>query len=108
MSMTMFVVKMEEGKEVGSHKWKTYKEAYEDILQTGFALQAHCIEHGARIGIYGANCLQWMVSVEQEEKDKAVDMNIKPYSWNEFPNMSKENPSEPSPPQPLDMYNHVY
>ncbi|KAM3222082.1 hypothetical protein P3L10_021352 [Capsicum annuum] len=44
----------------------------------------------------------------QEEKDKAVDMNIKPYSWNEFPNMSKENPSEPSPPQPLDMYNHVY
>lgn len=25
--------------------------------------------------------------LQQEEKDKAVSMNIKPYSWNEFLNM---------------------
>ncbi|KAF3666602.1 Long chain acyl-CoA synthetase 1 [Capsicum annuum] len=114
----------------GPYNWKTYKEAYEEILQTGSALRAHGIEPGARIGIYGANCPQWIVAMEllnsecthakrlklivsftslqQEEKDKAVSMNIKPYSWNEFLNMGKENPSEPSPPQPLDICTIMY
>uniref|UniRef100_M1AI81 Long-chain-fatty-acid CoA ligase n=1 Tax=Solanum tuberosum TaxID=4113 RepID=M1AI81_SOLTU len=156
----------------GSYNWKTYKEAYEETLQTGSALRAHGIEPGARIGIYGANCPQWIVAMEacsahslicvplydtlgsgavdfiiehaeidivfvqdkkvkellneecthakrlklivcftslqQEEKDKAVSMDIKPYSWNEFLNMGKENPSEPSPPQPLDICTIMY
>ncbi|KAH0656313.1 hypothetical protein KY285_031195 [Solanum tuberosum] len=46
------------------YNWKTYKEAYEEILQTGSALGALGIEHGAQIGIYGANCPWWIVVTE--------------------------------------------
>ncbi|KAG5597064.1 hypothetical protein H5410_038296 [Solanum commersonii] len=46
------------------YNWKTYKEAYEEILQTVSALGALGIEHGAQIGIYGANCPWWIVVTE--------------------------------------------
>ncbi|XP_073066241.1 long chain acyl-CoA synthetase 1-like isoform X1 [Primulina eburnea] len=48
----------------GPYKWKTYKEAYEETLLVGSALRAQGIEPGARVGIYGANCPQWIVAME--------------------------------------------
>ncbi|CAB4271878.1 unnamed protein product [Prunus armeniaca] len=38
-------------------------------------------------------------SLTEEEKEKAVQLGIKPYSWNEFIEMGKQNPSEILPPQ---------
>ncbi|XP_057782261.1 long chain acyl-CoA synthetase 1-like isoform X2 [Salvia miltiorrhiza] len=48
----------------GPYKWKTYKEVYEEVLQAGSALRAHGFEPGARVGIYGMNCPQWIVAME--------------------------------------------
>ncbi|KAL1558374.1 Long-chain-fatty-acid--CoA ligase 2 (Long-chain acyl-CoA synthetase 2) (Fatty acid activator 2) [Salvia divinorum] len=48
----------------GAYKWKTYKEVYEEVLQAGSALRAHGYEPGARVGIYGMNCPQWVVAME--------------------------------------------
>nr|POE92064.1 long chain acyl-coa synthetase 1 [Quercus suber] len=38
-------------------------------------------------------------SLTEEEKNKAAEIRIKPYSWNEFLHMGKETPSEICPPQ---------
>ncbi|XP_068334949.1 long chain acyl-CoA synthetase 1-like isoform X2 [Pyrus communis] len=37
-------------------------------------------------------------SMTDEEKNKSVQIGIKPYSWNEFTEMGKQNPSEIVPP----------
>ncbi|GER44373.1 long-chain-fatty-acid CoA ligase [Striga asiatica] len=48
----------------GPYVWKTYKEAYQETLQAGSALRKHGFEPGARVGIYGSNCPQWIVAME--------------------------------------------
>ncbi|KAL6500231.1 Long-chain-fatty-acid--CoA ligase 2 (Long-chain acyl-CoA synthetase 2) (Fatty acid activator 2) [Orobanche hederae] len=48
----------------GPYIWKTYKEVYEETLQAGSALRKHGFEPGARVGIYGSNCPQWIVAME--------------------------------------------
>ncbi|KAG8389589.1 hypothetical protein BUALT_Bualt02G0244800 [Buddleja alternifolia] len=48
----------------GPYVWKTYKEVYEETLCAGSALRSHGIEPGARVGIYGSNCPQWIVAME--------------------------------------------
>ncbi|GLT64906.1 hypothetical protein SLA2020_373690 [Shorea laevis] len=157
---------------VGPYVWKTYKEAYDEVLLIGSALRASGAEPGCRIGIYGANCPQWTLAMEagsahslvcvplydtlgpgavnfiidhaeldfafvqdkkvkellnprcrsaqrlkaiicftaltEEEKDKATQMGIKPYSWNEFLEMGKENPQEILPPQPFNICTIMY
>ena len=55
--------KMIDGK-VGPYVWKTYKEVYQEVLHIGSALRAAGAEPGARIGIYGANCPQWIIAME--------------------------------------------
>ncbi|KFK37492.1 hypothetical protein AALP_AA4G264400 [Arabis alpina] len=50
--------------EVGPYIWKTYKEVYEEVLQVGSALRAAGAEPGCRVGIYGANCPQWIIAME--------------------------------------------
>nr|CAN64021.1 hypothetical protein VITISV_005263 [Vitis vinifera] len=118
------------GGKLGPYKWKTYREVYEEILHIGSALQASGAQPGSRVGIYGSNCPQWIVAMEllnpdcrsakrlklmvcftsptEEQKDKAADIGIKPYSWDEFLHMGKENPSEVFPPQPLDICTIMY
>ncbi|KAL0665621.1 hypothetical protein Bca4012_028325 [Brassica carinata] len=49
---------------VGPYIWKTYKEVYEEVLQIGSALRAAGAEPGCRVGIYGANCPQWIIAME--------------------------------------------
>ncbi|XP_022890504.1 long chain acyl-CoA synthetase 1-like [Olea europaea var. sylvestris] len=48
----------------GPYLWKSYEEVYEEVLHVGSALRAHGIEPGARVGIYGSNCPQWIVAME--------------------------------------------
>ncbi|EPS63504.1 hypothetical protein M569_11280, partial [Genlisea aurea] len=48
----------------GGYQWKSYKEVYEETLNVGSALRAHGFQPGSRVGIYGANCPQWIVAME--------------------------------------------
>ncbi|KAK7269590.1 hypothetical protein RIF29_22323 [Crotalaria pallida] len=154
--------KIVDGK-IGPYIWKTYNEVYDEVLHIGSALRASGAEPGSRIGVYGANCPQWIVAMEacsahsfvcvplydtlgpgavnfiidhaevdfvfvqdkkikevlnpdcksakrlkalvsfttltEEEKDKSAAIGIKPYSWDEFLHMGKQNPSSIFPPQ---------
>ncbi|KAM0896317.1 hypothetical protein ACQ4PT_023277 [Festuca glaucescens] len=48
----------------GPYLWKSYKEVYEEVLQIGSALQHLGVQPGSRVGIYGANCPQWLVAMQ--------------------------------------------
>ncbi|CAO2818692.1 unnamed protein product [Amaranthus hypochondriacus] len=48
----------------GPYIWKTYKDVYEEVLKIGSALRACGAQPGARIGIYGVNCPQWIMAME--------------------------------------------
>ncbi|XP_027934376.1 long chain acyl-CoA synthetase 1-like [Vigna unguiculata] len=47
-------------------------------------------------------------TLTQEEKDKASAIGIKPYSWDEFSNLGKENPKSTFPPQAHDICTIMY
>ncbi|KAE9618843.1 putative long-chain-fatty-acid--CoA ligase [Lupinus albus] len=55
--------KIVDGK-IGPYNWKTYKEVYDEVLHIGSALRASGAEPGSRVGVYGANCPQWIVAME--------------------------------------------
>ncbi|KAK9075664.1 hypothetical protein SSX86_003990 [Deinandra increscens subsp. villosa] len=48
----------------GPYLWKTYKTVYDEVLNAASALRAAGIEPGCKVGIYGANCPQWIVPME--------------------------------------------
>ncbi|XP_027162769.1 long chain acyl-CoA synthetase 1-like [Coffea eugenioides] len=48
----------------GPYVWKTYEEVYQETICAGSALRACGIQPGARVGIYGSNCPQWIVAME--------------------------------------------
>ncbi|KAL9269309.1 Long chain acyl-CoA synthetase 1-like protein [Drosera capensis] len=48
----------------GPYTWKTYKQVYDEVLNIGSALRACGAEPGARIGIYGPNCPEWIIAME--------------------------------------------
>lgn len=156
----------------GPYVWKTYKEVYDEVLKIGSAIRACGAEPGARVGVYGSNCPEWIVAMEacnahslvcvplydtlgpgavnhildhaeidfvfvqdkkvrellkpdctsavriksmvcfsiltEEEKQKALEIGIKAYSWPEFLEMGKEYPTDPSPPQSLNIGTIMY
>ncbi|KAK6937241.1 AMP-dependent synthetase/ligase [Dillenia turbinata] len=47
-------------------------------------------------------------SFSKEEKDRAECAGTKPYSWNEFLHLGKENPTEVTPPQPFNICTIMY
>ncbi|XP_058084147.1 long chain acyl-CoA synthetase 1-like [Magnolia sinica] len=47
-------------------------------------------------------------SLTREQKDDAASHGTKSYTWNEFLQMGKENPTELSPPQPFDICTIMY
>lgn len=156
----------------GPYVWKTYEQVFQEVLAVGSALRACGAQPGARIGIYGANCPEWIVAMEacnahslvcvplydtlgpgavnfmvehaeidyvfiqhnkleellnpacssarrlrsivcftsftEEEKQKAGDIGIEAYSWDQFLHMGKENPSDPLPPQSINICTIMY
>ncbi|KAF9592695.1 hypothetical protein IFM89_016772 [Coptis chinensis] len=48
----------------GPYVWKTYKEVYTDVLHIGSALRASGAKPGSHVGVYGANCPQWIIAME--------------------------------------------
>ncbi|KAG6471238.1 hypothetical protein ZIOFF_072347 [Zingiber officinale] len=48
----------------GKYVWMTYKEVYDTVIKLGASLRSCGIEQGGRCGIYGANCTEWVISME--------------------------------------------
>ncbi|KAI5655337.1 hypothetical protein M9H77_32524 [Catharanthus roseus] len=48
----------------GKYVWQTYKEVYDIVLNVGNSIRSCGIEQGGRCGIYGANCPEWVISME--------------------------------------------
>ncbi|XP_078444127.1 long chain acyl-CoA synthetase 1-like isoform X2 [Wolffia australiana] len=49
---------------LGPYVWKTYETVFEEVLNVGSALAHLGAKPGSRVGIYGINCPQWIVSME--------------------------------------------
>nr|GLL29154.1 long chain acyl-CoA synthetase 4-like [Ipomoea trifida] len=48
----------------GKYVWMTYKEVYDVVMKVGSSIRSCGVEQGGKCGIYGANCPEWMISME--------------------------------------------
>ncbi|KAL6986399.1 Long chain acyl-CoA synthetase 4 [Sarracenia purpurea var. burkii] len=48
----------------GKYVWLTYREVFDIVMKVGYSIRCCGIEEGGRCGIYGANCPQWIMSME--------------------------------------------
>ncbi|XP_011074379.1 long chain acyl-CoA synthetase 4-like [Sesamum indicum] len=48
----------------GKYSWMTYKEVYDIVLKVGNSIRSCGVEEGGHCGIYGANCPEWVMSME--------------------------------------------
>ncbi|OMP02937.1 AMP-dependent synthetase/ligase [Corchorus olitorius] len=48
----------------GKYVWQTYKEVYDIVLKVGNSIRSCGVEEGGKCGIYGANCAEWIMSME--------------------------------------------
>lgn len=48
----------------GVYEWLTYKQVYELVLKIGNAMRSLGYGPGEKCGIYGANCSEWVISME--------------------------------------------
>ncbi|GMH22646.1 hypothetical protein Nepgr_024489 [Nepenthes gracilis] len=49
---------------VGKYVWLTYKEAYDTVIKLGKSIHNCGVGKGGRCGIYGANCPEWIMSMQ--------------------------------------------
>uniref|UniRef100_A0A2P2MKC4 AMP-dependent synthetase/ligase domain-containing protein n=1 Tax=Rhizophora mucronata TaxID=61149 RepID=A0A2P2MKC4_RHIMU len=48
----------------GKYVWQTYKEVYDMVIKVGNSIRSCGLEPGDKCGIYGANCAEWIISME--------------------------------------------
>ncbi|KAJ8768495.1 hypothetical protein K2173_022587 [Erythroxylum novogranatense] len=48
----------------GKYEWQTYKEVYDIVIKVGNSIRTCGVEPGQKCGIYGANCPEWIISME--------------------------------------------
>ncbi|CAH2071069.1 unnamed protein product [Thlaspi arvense] len=48
----------------GKYVWKTYKEVHDIVIKLGNSLRSCGVEEGGKCGIFGANCPEWIISME--------------------------------------------
>jgi long-chain acyl-CoA synthetase len=48
----------------GKYVWQTYKEVYDVVIKIGNSIRSCGVEQGGKCGIYGANCPEWIISME--------------------------------------------
>ncbi|XP_031124946.1 long chain acyl-CoA synthetase 4-like [Ipomoea triloba] len=48
----------------GKYVWMTYKEVYDVVVKIGNSIRSCGVEEGEKCGIYGANCPEWIMSME--------------------------------------------
>ncbi|KAG2439883.1 hypothetical protein HYH02_010513 [Chlamydomonas schloesseri] len=50
--------------EVGAYVFKTYKEIHTEVANVASALRALGVNPAQRVGVFGANCPEWMVAMQ--------------------------------------------
>ncbi|KAI4315525.1 hypothetical protein L6164_028323 [Bauhinia variegata] len=50
--------------EPGKYKWQSYKEIYDLVMRVGNSIRSCGYGEGVKCGIYGANCPEWIISME--------------------------------------------
>ncbi|GJN00872.1 hypothetical protein PR202_ga18094 [Eleusine coracana subsp. coracana] len=55
--------KVVDGK-AGEYVWKTYKEIYDVVMKLAASISKSGVNQGGRCGIYGANCTEWIISMQ--------------------------------------------
>ncbi|KAK1276665.1 Long chain acyl-CoA synthetase 4 [Acorus gramineus] len=48
----------------GDYDWMTYKQVYDVVMRVGNSIRSCGVSQGGRCGIYGANCTEWIMSME--------------------------------------------
>ncbi|MQK22155.1 hypothetical protein EI013_27705, partial [Escherichia coli] len=48
----------------GEYKWQSYKEVYDLVVKAGNSIRSCGYGQGVKCGIYGANCAEWIISME--------------------------------------------
>ncbi|MCE3050528.1 Long chain acyl-CoA synthetase 4 [Datura stramonium] len=48
----------------GKYEWMTYKEVYDVVIKVGNSIRNCGVEKGGTCGIFGANCPEWIMSME--------------------------------------------
>ncbi|XP_060180127.1 long chain acyl-CoA synthetase 4-like [Lycium barbarum] len=48
----------------GKYVWMTYKEVYDIVIKVGNSIRNCGVEQGGKCGIFGANCPEWIMSME--------------------------------------------
>uniref|UniRef100_A0A0D9V3P1 Long-chain-fatty-acid--CoA ligase n=1 Tax=Leersia perrieri TaxID=77586 RepID=A0A0D9V3P1_9ORYZ len=48
----------------GAYVWKTYKEVFGLATKVGNSIRSRGLAKGSRCGIYGANCPEWIITME--------------------------------------------
>ncbi|XP_028774783.1 long chain acyl-CoA synthetase 4-like [Neltuma alba] len=48
----------------GKYKWQSYEEVYDLVLKAGNSIRRCGYGEGVKCGIYGANCPEWIISME--------------------------------------------
>ncbi|KAJ9148064.1 hypothetical protein P3X46_030159 [Hevea brasiliensis] len=48
----------------GKYAWQTYKQVYDLVIKVGNSIRSCGVEPGGKCGIYGANCPEWIMSME--------------------------------------------
>ncbi|KAJ3694615.1 hypothetical protein LUZ60_010095 [Juncus effusus] len=48
----------------GEYVWQTYAEVYDIVIKVGASIRSSGVAKGGRCGIYGANCPEWVISME--------------------------------------------
>ncbi|XP_054824239.1 long chain acyl-CoA synthetase 4-like [Prosopis cineraria] len=48
----------------GKYKWQSYEEVYDLAMKLGNSIRSCGYGQGAKCGIYGANCPEWIISME--------------------------------------------
>ncbi|KAJ4749578.1 Long chain acyl-CoA synthetase 4 [Rhynchospora pubera] len=48
----------------GEYTWQSYKDVYDIVMKLGTSIRSLGIKKGGRCGIYGANCPEWIMSME--------------------------------------------
>ncbi|KAF3328605.1 long chain acyl-CoA synthetase 4-like protein [Carex littledalei] len=48
----------------GEYVWQTYEEVYDTVIKVGTSMRGCGVSKGGRCGIYGANCPEWIISME--------------------------------------------
>ncbi|XP_051145447.1 long chain acyl-CoA synthetase 4-like isoform X2 [Andrographis paniculata] len=52
------------GGKAGEYRWLSYRQVHQVVMQVGASMLAQGISQGGRCGIYGANCPQWIITMQ--------------------------------------------